>query len=68
LADEHHWTPEEITRMDPDYITEQLARIEARADHIEAAEAERKKNAKKGKGSTGRRGKRGSTEIVDADV
>jgi len=32
LAEEHHWTPEQVSRMDEDYVTEVVARIRARND------------------------------------
>jgi hypothetical protein len=36
LAEAHGWTPEQIDRMDPDFITELFAYKDARATHQEA--------------------------------
>lgn len=46
LAERYHWTPEQICRLDEDYITELLARIRAEAD---VAEAKRKRDEAKSK-------------------
>lgn len=36
LAEAHDWTPEEIDRLDPDFIAELLAEKQAKAEHDEA--------------------------------
>ena len=52
LAERYHWTPEQVDRLDPDYIDELLMRMSAEADY---QEAERKKqereHRRQGKGS-----------------
>lgn len=57
LAERYHWTPEQIGRMDPDFVEELAIRLRA---EVEAAEAERKRQKRKRK----RRGGRGE----DADL
>jgi hypothetical protein len=42
LAREHHWTPEQIARMDGEYVEEVLARIRAE-QAVERAQADRQK-------------------------
>lgn len=58
LAERYHWTPEQIDRLDPDYIDELLIRMSVEAEYQEAerkkAERERKREARAQKG-----GKRG---------
>lgn len=45
LADLHHWTPEQVDALDPDYIDHLIARQSAQADHHkdEHDKAERKR-------------------------
>lgn len=61
LAERYHWTPEQICRLEEDYITELLARSRAESD---VTEAKRKKEEAKRK----RRGGGGGppAESVDA--
>ncbi len=33
LAREHHWTPEQVDRMDPDFIDELFIQAAAQSDH-----------------------------------
>ena len=44
LAERYHWTPEQICRLEEDYITELLARSRAEAD---VAEVKRKREEAK---------------------
>lgn len=55
LAERYQWTPEQVDRLDPDYIDYLLARIAAESDYQESerkkAERERKRAERQGKGS-----------------
>ena len=70
LAERYHWTPEQICRMDPDYIAELLVRISAEADVLEArrkaAERERKRRERRARRL--RSVQRGGSRIEDADI
>jgi hypothetical protein len=65
LAERYHWTPEQVDRLDPDYIDELMIRISVEAEHQEIErkkqERERKRAANKPKG--GRRGE--DVDIAD---
>lgn len=54
LADLHHWTPEQVNRMDPDFIEEHLIRERAR-QNVEAAKrrSEERKQRRTGGGMGG---------------
>lgn len=53
LADLHHWTPEQINRMDPDYIEAHIIRERARQDETES---QRKREERKRARGARRRG------------
>jgi len=55
LAEKYQWTPEQVNRMDPDFIEEVLARTRAEAEIAEARrkEDERKANRRKRGGPIG---------------
>ena len=42
LAERYHWTPEQVSRMDPDFVVELLIRIRAESE-VEAQRARREK-------------------------
>jgi hypothetical protein len=46
LADTYQWTPQQVDGLDPDFLTELLAKITARADH---ADMQRKRDEAKQK-------------------
>ena len=50
LADLHNWTPEQVSRMDPDFVEEHIIRERAKQA---AAEAERKRQKRKRRGGRG---------------
>ena len=50
LAERYHWTPEQICRMDPDFLEEVTARIRAEAE----AEKRKARRKHKHKGGSGR--------------
>lgn len=63
MATEHHWTPEQISRMDGDYLDEVVARIRAGND----VERARQKREQRRRGVAERR-TRTSGDGEDADV
>ena len=63
LAREYHWTPEQIARMDEDFIMEILARIRAEND----VERARQRREQRRRGAAERQS-RTNGEGEDADV
>lgn len=61
LADLHHWTPEQVNRMDPDFIEEHLTRERAR----QAVDAEKRRRKER---QAARRAKHGGLGGEDADL
>lgn len=54
LAERYHWTPEEVGRLDPDFVEELIAKLEAEAG-VAQTESQRAR-------------KHGSRGVVDADL
>lgn len=54
LATRHHWTPEQVARLDEDFVTELLARERAEADVERKRQkiAERRASRRRGRGDS----------------
>ena len=68
LAERHGWTPEQINRMDPDYIDELLVRLKALGDVQEAEAEERRRKEKKARVDAKRAAGRGGRVGDDVDI
>jgi hypothetical protein len=49
LADTYQWTPQQVDALDPDFVTELIAKLNAKAQHQQTQQKRREEEAKRRK-------------------